>query len=169
VEATETGGEAMSYEYTLATANDLPTVQRILSEPKVWRWVAEDGASIEDFRFDPSADFYLIVHEVFRDGPYVPRLLGMLIFQPRRMVHHEIHVCLLPVANGSAAEITCGAIDWMFEYTRSRRITAGVPDGNLLALKLARDCGLVQYGYNPGVILQGKQLIGETLMGISKE
>jgi len=96
--------------------------------------------------------------------------LGLFLVHPHNLILFEVHTCLLPPAWGPTAVRAAKAlIAWVFEHTSCRRLVTSVPDGNLLALRLARRAGMSEYGVNPRSILRDGELLDQTLLGFSKD
>lgn len=95
---------------------------------------------------------------------------GLFLAHPHNAVCWEVHTCLLPSAWGARANAaTQSCARWLWDNTLCERIITAVPDGNTLALNLARRAGMVVYGVNPRSIQRGGKLLGLTMLGMNKE
>jgi hypothetical protein len=98
------------------------------------------------------------------------RYLGLFLVHPHNLVLHEVHTCLLPEAWGATALHAAKAlIAWVFANTPCQRLVTSVPEGNLLALRLARQAGMYEYGCNPRSLMRDGVLLSQTLLGIGKD
>lgn len=146
-------------------------VTMVLSHPKIYDAIADDGCPArEQFTFQTRPGLWPIVAS---DGP---ELLGLFLFEPRNAVEWTVHTCLLPNAwgrkrdgGGRALAAAKGVIQWIWQNTTCRRITTHVPEYNRLALRFAKQAGLIEYGFNPKSWVKHGRLHGQIELGISKE
>lgn len=93
---------------------------------------------------------------------------GLFLIHKHNFILFEVHTSLLPTAWGNATVFAKACIEWVFKNTLCQRLITNVPDGNRLALKLAKNSGMVEYGYNPMSIMKNSKLLGQTMLGINK-
>jgi RimJ/RimL family protein N-acetyltransferase len=97
------------------------------------------------------------------------QFLGLFLIHQHNFVLFEGHTCLLPLAWGQSTDAAKACIAWLFENTSCRRLVTSVPDGNDLALRLAKRAGMTEYGRNPRSIQRGGRQLDQVLLGISKD
>jgi len=94
---------------------------------------------------------------------------GVFMLHAHNHMMFECHTMLLPKAHGKAVEIAKEALRWAFENTPAQRIITAVPDYNVLALRLARKVGFVQWGLNVNAWKKNGILHDLIMLGIDKE
>jgi RimJ/RimL family protein N-acetyltransferase len=154
---------------TFERTQDLELVRSILTHPRIYPWISDDGApAAADFQpVDHPAIWYVLVKEQLCGGD---RVLGLFLFTPQGAACWEVHTCLLPIAWGRrAAAAAAGAAEWLFEQTSCSRIVTTVPAYNRLALRFARAAGMTEYGRNPASYLKNGKLHDQVLLGLSRE
>lgn len=144
---------------------DVALIRQAIAHPKLYAQLSDDGCpSAEEF------DVQLrdgLIFVAMRDGD---EFLGVFLFHPHNHVCYEVHTCLLPVAWGQRAlECTKAAAQWMYENTPCQRIVTNVPVYNRLALRLARNSGMEQFGLNPKSFLKNGILHDQIMLGMNKE
>lgn len=131
--------------------------------PKIYSIISDDSCpkNPNEFTFVSELLIYLGAHlnNIF---------YGLFVIQPINFVLFEVHTSLLPNAWGNAVLFAKACIDWVFNNTTCQRLITSVPDGNKLALRLAKNSGMVEYGYNPMSIMKNSKLLGQTMLGINK-
>lgn len=145
--------------------HDEAQIASALRHPRIYPHISDDGC--------PDAD---ALHVVV-DGPmhYLGAFagevfLGLFVAHAHNFVLYEVHTCLLPHAWGPRAlDAARGVVAWIFGNTPCQRLVTSVPQGNDLALQLARRAGLEVYGLNPRSLMRGGRLLDQTLLGISRE
>lgn len=138
-------------------------VREIITLPAIWRSAADDFGG-DSGQFEPP-DHPAIWYVLGRDGE---ELLGLWMFMPENSICWDVHTCLLPSAYGPVSrEATSKMVAWIWENTPCQRIVTKVPVFNRLAMALAKDVGLVEYGRNPKSFLKGGVLHEQVLLGIS--
>ncbi len=101
-----------------------------------------------------------------RDGE---ELLGLFVFEVRNAVEWTVHTCLLPNAWGPRAKAAAlGVREWIWQNTDCQRITTHVPEYNRLALRFAKQSGLVQFGLNLNSWKKNDKLHNVIELGISR-
>lgn len=144
---------------------DMKLVRDVMTHPRIWPWITDDGTGPAD-QFTPP-DLPSVWYVAVRDGN---DFMGIWMFVPRNAICYEVHTCLLPKAWGSfAVEASRAMSRWMWENSPARRIVTAVPAYNRLALNLARNAGMTQYGTDPQSCLKGGKVWDVHLLGISKE
>ena len=139
---------------------DTDFIVQCVTEPSVWRMIADDGFLNPDLYFPPMSDSLYWL----RAGDY-----GVFMLQPHNSVTYECHTVLLPSARGKSVGIARLAVDWFFANSPCQRIITNVPDYNPLALRLAKKVGFTEIGINEKSILKNGVLHDQVLLGISKE
>lgn len=93
---------------------------------------------------------------------------GVFMLQAHNHTLYEVHTLLLPHAHGKAVAIGKEALAWAWENTPAHRIITSVPDYNVLALRLARKVGMVQYGLNVKAFRKNGKDHDILMLGITK-
>jgi len=149
---------------TLERTLDYELVRGIVTHPKVYPHVADDGApKAQDWQALASDTVWYIL--VRLDGTPA----GVFILVPQNAICYELHTCLLPMLWGSAIVAGQLMFTWMFEHSPARRIMTNVPDYNRLALRAAQKSGMQEFGVNTKSYLRGGILYNQIMLGISKE
>jgi hypothetical protein len=100
---------ALTFERTF----DYELVRRIITHPKVYRWmVSDDAVPAEEYRtVEDEAVCYLLCKED-------KEVLGLFILIPMNSVCGQVHVCLLPWArNERAVECYREGLAWTWANT----------------------------------------------------
>lgn len=139
-------------------------VRSIMTHPRVYPWISDDASPArEEFTpIDHDALWYVLVWD---SG----ELLGLFLFHPHSGACMEVHTCLLPVAYGKAAIAARECAVWMWGQAAIARIVTRVPAYNRLALRLARQAGMTEWGRNPRAWRKNEFLYDEIWLGLSKE
>ena len=151
-------------EVTFERTQDYGLVKEIATHPMIYPAISPDGSpEPEDWQpLQSDLVWYVLVKD---EG----ELLGMFALAPQNPVCWEIHTCLLPKAWGSKAREAGKEIaEWIFQNTPCLRIVTNVPEYNRLAFKLAIECGLIRYGYNPASYMKDGKLHDQIMLGVSK-
>lgn len=151
----------MKFERT----HDMELVNQVIRHPRVYPHVSDDfSPPAEQLSMqDNEALWYVAVRDE-------SDFLGIFLFAPDNPICWEVHTCLLPRAWGDrAVEAATEVCRWIWQNTSCRRIITEVPENNTLALKLALNSGLKQYGVNPRACLRGGVERDLILLGISKD
>jgi RimJ/RimL family protein N-acetyltransferase len=142
--------------------SDLTLVREIMTHPKVYPWISDDGSpSREEYRPHPDLLYVL----VFDDE----ELLGLWAFTPQNSVTWEVHTCLLPGQDFHRARTA--AIEmagWVWANSDCHRIVTTVPRSNRAARLFARAAGMVEYGLNEKSFRKNGTLHDQFLFGISR-
>jgi RimJ/RimL family protein N-acetyltransferase len=143
---------------------DLELVRRILTHPRIWRHISDDGSPPpEEFRppEHPSI-WYVLVW----DGE---ELLGLWMLVPHNTVCWEIHTALLPQAWGERARRAAReCVAWIWRETPCQRLITAVPASNRLALRFAERAGMRVWGVNEKSFLRGGRLEDQIMLGLSR-
>jgi RimJ/RimL family protein N-acetyltransferase len=125
--------------YTFERTLDMEQVRQIVTHPRVYGHVSDDSAPPAS-SYKPNPDlFYLLAR--FNDV-----LLGCWVFLQMEDAW-EVHTCLLPNAYGRAKIAGRKMLDWLWQNTGAKRVTAAVPVTNKLAIALAKECGMVEFDH----------------------
>lgn len=140
-------------------------VIQALMHPLVWPNSSDDfSSSPEEIEKRIDIDSHIYV------GCWLPtnEYAGCYLFYPHNTVLWECHTMLLPRAWGpSAIECAEEAKKWLWSNTLAQRLITNVPEINILALRYARKCGFVEFGFNPNSIQKNGKLIGQYMLGIN--
>lgn len=148
---------------TFGRTRNFVLIRDTLTHASQYRMASED-ATPHPFAFRPNEDDRIIYLATFDAG----ELLGIFTLIPQNAVCYEIHCALLPPCWGPRTrEALRGAIAWAFANTPARRIVASIPAYNRLAIRLARDAGMTQFGTNEKSFERGGALRDQILLGIS--
>ena len=150
---------------TVERTLDYELVRRIVTHPKIYCHIADDGSpAAADWRpIESDAVVYLLV--LSDEQP-----AGVFTLVPQNRVCYEVHTCLLPDIWGPDALIASGkAMRWMFANTPCERIMTNVPDYNRIALRFARRSGMTYFGCNTKSYLHRGVLHDQIMLGVSKE
>lgn len=150
----------MRFERTV----DRELVRRILTHPRIWPHIADDGTPpVEQFEPpDHPAIWYVLIY----DGD---ELLGLWALVPHNSVCWEIHTALLPTAWGARARRAAAEFkEWLWRQTPCRRLITAVPASNRLALRFAEAAGMRAWGVNERSWLRNGHLEDLIMLGISR-
>ena len=133
---------------------DADWLRAIVTHPKVWPWVSEDG--YEPSKYEPqfSTSVYLKTSEA-----------GFLSFKPVTRCCCEVHICMLPKVR-DALEQARRALAWMAERG-IKRFMAKIPSVNKHAIRLARQCGFIECGRLHSVCARGGKMVDLIVMEAS--
>lgn len=128
----------MTFERTF----DYDLVRRIITHPKVYRWMnSDDAVAPEDYRpVEDELVYYILVRED-------DSVLGLFLLVPQTSVCAQAHVCLLPWArNGMAVECYRAGLQWAWNNTKFEKVIGFTPKYNFAALQCAERAGLERIG-----------------------
>lgn len=142
---------------------DRQLVRRIVTHPKIWPWMVEDGASPENF--DPV--IHEKIHYVLALDGRVP--LALFMFEPRTSVKYNIHMAIIPSQWPRAVEAICGVIRWAWDRIPGcARIAGEIPADNRHTLRLAKKAGFEMVGTEAEAFLRRGKLQDVRIVGVSK-
>jgi RimJ/RimL family protein N-acetyltransferase len=148
---------------TFSRTTDAALIRSVMTDTRIWSAISDDGSPPRE-EFQPvicDAIWYVAVH----DGA---ELLGLFMFTPLNTILWEVHTCLLPISWGDRAVAAARQLSpWIWANTQCRRAITSVPAYNRLALRLAKEAGMVEYGVNPQSFLKGGKLHDQHMLGIS--
>lgn len=144
--------------------NDLDYVRSVLTHPKIWRHIVDDGNGLPDeFNVPDSDSIYWLVPNDGSD-------LGVFMVHPVNNFMFEVHTALLPEAYGDKAKIAAKKlIEWVFENTQCLKLITHVPEYNRLAYKFALNAGMKEEGLITKSFMRNGKLIDQYVLGIGKE
>lgn len=155
---------ATAYDIHFERTFDYELVRKVITHPKIWPHVTDDYSAPPDI-WKP-AETQLVWYVLAKDGD---EILGVWTLIPENSVCWKIHTTLLPSAWGDRAKAAARSLaPWVWENTPCRRVITDVPENNRLALKFAKDAGMVEFGFNPASWLKNGQLWGQHMLGASK-
>jgi RimJ/RimL family protein N-acetyltransferase len=153
------------YAIDIEPLSDERLIMATLGHPRVWPHISDDATKTPEDLRPALTDGRLCFCGAYDGTEY----LGLFLLHAHNFILFEVHTALLPKAWGPRARAACGAvIKWVFDTTECRRLITCVPDGNLLALRLAEESGMQAFGYNPRSLMRGGQLIGQHMLGMDK-
>lgn len=139
--------------------HDMEVVKRIMSHPRVWPHIHEDGPT-EPAPFDHEGLIWAVVLD---DGP-----IGVFLAHQRTFVCYEMHTCLLPETWGRrASEAAQLFLTFMFCQGGCQKIVTNVPAYNRHALRFAKANGMKEEGINRASYLKDGELIDQVMLGIT--
>jgi hypothetical protein len=146
-------------------------IRSIVAHPKIYPWIAEDGAPAAENWHPVLVDsvYYLLIKELTKQQPVI---LGLVAIVPSTTsCAYQIHHCLLPISWGPLAkQIAKEVIHWAWtNLPNATRLIGEVPRFNRLAFKFAIEAaGMSQYGVNPKSFRKNGKLHDVILLGITK-
>ena len=147
----------------IVQTTDEALIRCVVTHKQIWPYVSDDGSDFENYT--PPIEGVLWV-QVLEKGV----CLGVYMFHQHNSITYEIHTCLLPQAWGSKSKQAGKLVlDWIFENTPCQKLITQVPQTNSLALKYAKQCGLVVEGNNRQSFLKNGQTIDQIQLGITKK
>lgn len=161
----------MLTEYRFRRVHDYATIQGVMTNEKIYRAMADDfSPPREKFRARLDDEiWYVGCWKQESSGPDLySDFLGLWAFLPTNQIRWSVHTCLLPCAWGQAIEATRAMLVWLWENSPCQRIVTEVPDGNRLALRLAKQAGMEFIGIDRKSIMKGGKLQDQILLGLSK-
>jgi len=149
---------------TFERTRDWALIKQIVTHPRIYPFVADDfSAKPEEWQATQSDSIWYVLAKECAE------VLGVFIFIPQYQTCWDVHTCLLPLSYGAKAkEAGKGIIEWIWANTPCLRIVTVVPEYNRLALKFAKESGLVCYGINPRSYMKNGKLCDLIELGISK-
>lgn len=149
---------------TIAPLRDQALIAETMRHPRIYPHIKDDTCPAAA-EFEPVLDGPFVYVGAYRGAQF----LGLFMLHAHSTVLWEVHTCLLPDAWGSTAlRCTEACAEWVWSNTTCERLITAVPEGNELALRLAKRSGMVEYGSNPASFLRDGKLIAQTLLGMSK-
>jgi hypothetical protein len=134
-------------------------ITECITNPVIWDACSDDGCG------DPDLFFLMMDKNTIwvRVEDY-----GVFMLHAHNHTLFECHTMLLPKAHGKAVGIGKEALKWAFENTSAERIITSIPDDNVLALRLARKVGFLQYGVNVNAWKKNGQMHDLLMLGKNK-
>ncbi len=158
---------AQKTELRLTRSTDSALIKRVITHPRVYPHVTEDSAPEPEAFSVSEAVKHPNVH--FLTAYDQDELLGLFMVHQHNGVMYEVHTCLLPNAWGERATKAGKAlISWVFENTSCEKLITLVPEGNTLALRFAKRCGLRLEGLITKSYRKGGRLLNQSLLGVEK-
>lgn len=154
---------------TFRLTRDYELVRSVLTHPSQYRMASEDATPVATcWRPNEHELIWYVAAEDATACPAFRELFAIFTLIPQNAVCFEIHAAFLPRAWGIHTRPALrGVIAWMWTNSPAKRIVASIPVYNRLAIKLARDAGMEQYGLNPASFQRGGALHDQHLTGIS--
>lgn len=148
-------------------STDASLIKRVITHPRVYPHVSDDSSpDPEKFYVSEAVKHPNVYFLLAYDGN---ELLGLFMVHQHNGVMYEVHTCLLPNAWGEkATEAGKKLIRWVFENTPCEKLITFVPEGNTLALRFAKRCGLRLEGLVTKSYRKGGRLLNQSLLGVEK-
>lgn len=150
----------MTFERTF----DYELVRRIITHPKVYRWmVSDDAVAPEEYRtVEDESVVYLLCKEA-------KEILGLFLLIPQTSVCVQVHVCLLPWArNERAVECYREGLRWTWANTNFVKVIGFTPKYNFAACRVASEAGLERVGVITQSLKKFGKLQDQIVFAISK-
>ena len=150
---------------------DENTIRAIVAHPKIYPWIAEDGApSPENWRpVLMDSVYYLLVKEITKQNPII---LGLFAVVPSTTsCVYQVHACLLPGGRGPSGRVAAQeCLAWVWRNIPScMRLTGEVPAFNRLSCSFAqRAFGMTRFGLNSKSFLKHGLYHDLILFGITR-
>lgn len=135
---------------------DEELIRSILTHPRVWARVAEDGIEPHEYRpLRHPRVFYLVRDE------------KLCSFKPVNGVTWEHHIAATP-GEGGIEQFALDCVEWMFENTPAEKLVAMPPSFNWHAAALARRIGYRDEGRITRCVKWRGRLHDMLVLGIEK-
>ncbi|MDI6789395.1 MAG: GNAT family protein [Thermodesulfobacteriota bacterium] len=144
--------------FMIIPCTDKEDIAHILNHPRVYGWIIDIRSPKE---YEP------IIHE---SALYLmdETKAGVIRIDPMNGITCCAHIAALPGMWGKTKEFVKEAIRWGFANTGYMKATAFIPIDNKLAIKLARDVGMVQEGILTKSYLRNWKLLDQIIFGLCK-
>lgn len=150
----------MTFERTF----DYELVRRIITHPKIYRWmVSDDAVAPDEYRTveDPA-----IIYLLCLEGA---NILGLFMLIPQTSACIQVHVCLLPWArNERAIECYREGLAWTWANTNFAKVIGFTPAYNFAALRVAERAGMERVGVITKSLKKFGKLQDQIVLAISK-
>ncbi len=93
---------------------------------------------------------------------------GVIRIDPMNGITCCMHIAALPEMWGKTKVFVQDVIRWTFTNTGYMKVTAFIPVDNKLAIKLARDVGMVQEGILTKSYLRNWKVLDQIIFGLYK-
>ncbi len=154
---------AQEVNLRIARTSDPALIRKMLTHPKVFRWLFEDGADPEDFSPAISPLIWYLVAMV--DGKPV----GMFVFEPRTSVQYLVTLAIWPDRWPLAVPAFKLAIQYAFDNIGAESIIGEIPADNPHAPRLAKNAGFSVYGLARKAFRRRGELQDVRILGVSKD
>jgi hypothetical protein len=164
-------GLLTSTKMIIERTQDEAVIISVVTHPKVYPWICEDGAPSPENWHPVIADsvYYLLAKEITKQNPIV---LGLFAVVPSTTsCVYQIHTCLLPISWGPMAKHAAKELlNWIWiNLPNCTRVVGEVPRFNRLALKFGFDAyGMKQFGINQKAFLKKGKLHDVIMLGVTK-
>lgn len=146
---------------TLEQTSDIQLVRNIITHPRVYPMVSDDGS--------PAAEDYVVPPVTYVLVKKNSMVAGCFCLVPINAATVEIHTCLLPEAYGECASYAARMMSgWIWDNTKFNRIITNVPDYNRLALRFAERSGMERFGINPQSYLKNGRYEDQIMLGMTR-
>ena len=137
-------------EVTIGRSTDHAAIRALLTDPRVYRKMANDSAPGPcDFPHELPGQFeYVTVND--RRG-----ILAVFLLIPAKDNRVEVHFCFDPRAWGRTVEISKDFLSWLWRETNYSAAIGPIPSYNQLGRKLAENVGFRERGRDSAIIRKG--------------
>lgn len=144
--------------------HDMEAIRKIACEPSAYRRMADDAAPKNPADWHPDTEHGIWLLAEDEHGPF-----GVFRLNQMNAALWETHVCMARRGYGEKSrKAFLEMLRWTWQNTSCRRLLGYISETNRLALKLALDSGMQQYGYSPRSWLKNGVLYGLILVGIDR-
>jgi len=151
------------HKVAIKRTHDMQFVKEVMTHPRIWKWISDDGCSVETFDPVDSDKLYWLT-------PVGESRMGVFFVHPHNTVTYEIHTAILPEYWGNGSDLAAiEVLKWIFSNTPCQKLITHVPQNNPFALRFAKFAGLQIEGINRKSFMKNGQLLDQYLLGISKE
>lgn len=141
-------------------------VNEVITHPRIYPHVSQDFAPAPaEFDCGPIMAVPDALFLVPMDGE---ERCGVFMVVPHSAIMHEVHTCILPQYWGRSVEAGKALIDWVFANTKCLKLITLVPVDNVLAYRLARNCGMSVEGTLTASFMKNGKLLDQKVLTVSK-
>ena len=146
------------------TEADAELIRSTMTHPRVWPWISDDD-SVRREDFQP-----VFAETIIYLGVWSEAFIGLWMCVRQNAITFAVHTCLLPAGAGPVGQIAaCEAQKWMWDNADGcQRLITSVPSDNTLALRFAKNVGMVEFGRNPRSFLRNGLVLDEIWLGLSR-
>ena len=139
---------------------DKELIKSILTYPKVYPWVKDDGVVNLDNIVTNNLYYLWLVNEAQN---------GLVLLERFNSTTCSAHISVLPELWGRARSFVKDVIAWGFENTLYYKVVCFIPENNRCSLRLVQDLGFKKEGRLKKSILQDWTFYDEIIYSLFKE
>lgn len=140
---------------------DMGLVYSILSHPKIFPFIHEDGIS-EPAPLDHDALHWMLISDDEPAGVFLVHARGALCF--------EVHTCLLPRIWGKDSMAASALLlRYVFTVMGAKKLVTNVPANNRHALRFAKANQMQIEGVNRASFLRNGEMEDQIMLGITQK